>query len=200
MENLLIHGWFGDCQTSTTSKPQHRDNPSTNIKHLNNLDNLDTMNENDLCPRTTDNPYDELNKILRPWLGDTSCYGFGNDSADIFCGIHNIKGRGFTRLSLRNKPANPDWILEHWRTYTDTECPRCHHRIMALLKSHKISDLVYAAAPSIFCDCVRLEPSRLPSLSFFTDNWCVVLAALDFAVAYAASRNILAYDASKTAG
>jgi len=69
-----------------------------------------------------------------------------------------------------------------------------------LLKSHKISDLVYAAAPSIFCDCVRLEPSRLPSLSFFTDNWCVVLAALDFAVAYAASRNILAYDASKTAG
>jgi hypothetical protein len=207
-----MHGWFGDCQTSTTLKPQHRDSPSTNLKHLNNLNNLDiatsktsllqiatiknldnldnlnTMNENNLCPRTTDspiNPYDELNKILRPWLGDTSCYGFGNDSADIFCGIHSIKGRGFTRLSLRNKPANPDWILEHWRTYTDTECPRCHHRIMALLKSHKISDHTYAAAPSIFCDCVRLEPSRLSSLSFFTDNWRIALDALDFAVSFA---------------
>src|SRR5262245_49882250 len=136
------------------------------------------------CPSFSVNPYDELNRILRPWLGDTCCYGFSRNPDDIFCAIYNIKGHGFTRLSLR-KPANPDWILEKWRTHTDAECPRCHHRIMALLKSHKISDHTYAAAPSIFCDCIRLEPSRLPSVSFFTDNWQIALEALDFAVAYA---------------
>jgi hypothetical protein len=131
------------------------------------------------------NPFDELKRILRPWLGDVFCFNLPASSDDICCLISEIKGHGFTHLSFRNNPANPDWILEKWRTYTETECPRCNHRIMALLKSHRISRHTRSGAPFIFCDCIRIEPSRLPSLSFFTDNWHVALAALDYTVAFA---------------
>jgi hypothetical protein len=129
----------------------------------------------------------ELKHILYPWLGDVSCYGLGRHPNLVLCAITNIRGRGFTRLALRNKDANPDWILAKCRTYTDTDCPRCHHRIMAMLKPHKLNRYTYAAAPSIFCDCIRVQPSKLPSLSFFTGNWQIALEALDFAVAFAES-------------
>jgi len=133
-------------------------------------------------------PVDELQRILRPWLGDVFCPSPPDCPDDFFCLIREIKGCGFTRLTLQNRYANPDWILPRWRTYAETECPRCHQKIAALLKSHKIGRHSFVPAPAIFCNCVRLEPSRLPSLSFFTDHWHIVLEALDFMVAYAKQR------------
>jgi hypothetical protein len=130
-------------------------------------------------------PVSQLKRILHPWLGDVFCYGLGHYPDDIFCALAEIKGHGFTRLTFQNKVANPDWILAKWRTYTEAECPRCHRKIIALVKSHRIGRMTVTGAPYVFCDCIRLNPSKLPSLSFFTDNWQTTLDALDFAVAYA---------------
>jgi hypothetical protein len=130
------------------------------------------------------NPFFQIKRILHPWIGDCLCHGLGSEPDDIFCYLSEIKGHGFTRLTFQNRCATPDWILDKWRTYTGTECPRCHRKIMALLKSHRSGRNTVTGAPYIFCDCIRLQPSKLPSLSFFTDNWHVVLQALDFMVAY----------------
>jgi hypothetical protein len=133
-------------------------------------------------------PFLQLKRILHPWLGDVFCHGLGHYPDDIFCHLSEIKGCGFTHLTFQNRNANPGWILPKWRTYAGAECPRCQIRIMALLKSHRTNHRTITGAPFIFCDCIRLEPSRLPSIAFFTDNWQTALDALDFTVAYAKKR------------
>jgi hypothetical protein len=49
-----------------------------------------------------------------------------------------------------------------------------------MLRSHRIDAYIHARAPYVFCKCIRLGPSRLPSLEFFTANWGIVLDALSF--------------------
>jgi hypothetical protein len=133
-------------------------------------------------------PFAGLRRILEPWIGDGLYSGLGRQPPDdVVCYISEIKGHGFSYLSFGNRDVNPRWILDRWRTYTETDCPRCHHKIMALLKSHRTSHRTVTGGPYVFCDCIRLNPSRLPSVSFFTENWQIALDALDFAVAYASA-------------
>jgi hypothetical protein len=84
-----------------------------------------------------DRPFDELQRILAPWLGEVFCHGLSAWPEDVFCLLSEIKGRGFTRLVLQNRDADPAWIRSSWRTYTETECPRCKYKITAMLRTHK---------------------------------------------------------------
>jgi hypothetical protein len=101
--------------------------------------------------------FDDWHVILQPWLGEVSPFNLPSNPDDIIIGVNGINGHGFSRLTFWTLNPNPDWILPRWRT---TE-------IEALLKSHRTGPNAITGAPFIFCNCIRLEPSRLPSLSFF---------------------------------
>jgi hypothetical protein len=107
---------------------------------------------------------------------------------DIFVLVQGIKGLGFTALSFYNYPANPKWIKEQWRTKTGVVCQQCGGGIQALLKSHRTGKHTFTDRPFIFCNCVRLQPSSLPSLEFFTANWAVVIDLYNSFLAVAKER------------
>ena len=83
------------------------------------------------------------------------------------------------RLTWQTKYADPDWIRPKWRTQSGVICPRCQTEIQALKGWHRIDARTFTGGPFVFCKCVRLGPSRLPSLPFFMENWPVVLDALN---------------------
>jgi hypothetical protein len=124
--------------------------------------------------------FDDLRSILRPWLGEVEPRTLPGNLKDITAFISGISGCSFTGLMLLTRPADPDWILPRWRTYSGIICPRCQTEIQALLKSHRIGPRTITGAPHVFCRCVRLKPSRLPSLEFFTSHWGTVLEAVAF--------------------
>jgi hypothetical protein len=124
---------------------------------------------------------DEIRNILRPWLGEVNFnLGPPNNPHDIYVCISGISGCGFRSLAWQKNNADPDWLRPKWRTKSGVICPRCQTEIQAMLKSHRIDAYIHARAPYVFCKCIRLQPSRLPSLAFFTENWGIVLEALEF--------------------
>lgn len=130
--------------------------------------------------KTTREYFDAWRAILRPWLGEVRAFNLPSHPEDICAFVDGIAGLGFTRLVFRNNPANPTWILPRWRTPTGKLCPQCKSEIQALLKSHHCGPHTLTGAPFVFCNCVRIEPSRLPSLKFFTLHWDKVLEAINF--------------------
>jgi hypothetical protein len=128
----------------------------------------------------TQKEFDDLRAILHPWLGEVEPRTVPDNPEDITAFISGISGCGFTGLLLLTRPADPDWIRPHWRTPTYITCPQCGAEIQALLKSHRIDTRTITGAPHIFCRCVRLKPSKLPSLEFFTWHWGTVLEAVAF--------------------
>lgn len=124
--------------------------------------------------------FQDWQEILQPWLGEFRAFNLPSNPADIIAIIDDIHGLGFRRLVWRNNPANPSWIQPRWRTRTGVICPECEAEIQALLKSHRTGAHTVTGGPFIFCNCLRLEPSRMPSLTFFTDHWSVILEAFSF--------------------
>jgi hypothetical protein len=124
--------------------------------------------------------FDHLRSLLRPWLGEVRPFNLPSHPEDICVSIYDIKGHGFSSLCWRNNPTDPDWIAPKWRTNSGVICPRCQTEIQALLKSHKSGYRTVTGAPYVFCKCIRLNPSRLPSLKFFTANWSIVLETASF--------------------
>jgi hypothetical protein len=124
--------------------------------------------------------FDELRAILRPWLGEVRNLNLPSNPSDICVFMNDIVGRGFRALVWEKNDADPDWIRPHWRRASGVTCPRCRTEIQAFLKSHRVDHSTRADAPQIFCKCIRLKPSRLPSLEFFTNNWATVLEAVSF--------------------
>jgi len=122
---------------------------------------------------------DDLANILRPWLGEVHASGLPSNPADICGFIRGISGHGFRRLEWQKNNADPDWLQPGWRTPSGVICPRCQTEIQAMLRSHRLDAYTHASAPYVSCKCIRLGPSRLPSLEFFTDNWSIVLEALN---------------------
>ena len=119
--------------------------------------------------------FDDLENILRPWLGEVRGFNLPSNPDDIYVFIRGISGHGFRRLEWQKNNADPDWIQPRWRTQSRVSCPRCQTEIQAMLKSHQ-----KVLAPYVFCKCIRLRPSRLPALEFFTANWGIVLEAVSF--------------------
>ncbi len=124
--------------------------------------------------------FDLLRTIVRPWLGEVRPFNLPSHPEDIYVSIHDIKGHGFRTLVWRNNPADPDWIEQKWQTHSGVICQNCQTEIQALLKSHKLSYNTVTGAPYVFCKCIRLNPSRLPSLEFFSANWGIVLETATF--------------------
>jgi hypothetical protein len=125
----------------------------------------------------TEGLFTQLEGILCPWLGPV-CQWTPSNPADLFTTTTEIRGRGFSRLTWQTKYGDPDWILPRWRTASGITCPRCRNEIQALKHWHRIDEKTFTDGPYVFCKCVRLQPSRLPSLEFFTENWTTVLEAL----------------------
>jgi hypothetical protein len=122
----------------------------------------------------------QLRAIWRPWLGEVEPRNLPANPEDITAFVSGISGYGFTSFLLLTRHTEPDWINPRWRTSTGITCPRCGAEIHALLKSHRIGPRTITGAPHVFCRCVRLKPSRLPSLEFFISHWETVLEALTF--------------------
>jgi hypothetical protein len=112
------------------------------------------------------NDFDVILKILRPWLGDVQPFNLPVNPNDI-CVLVEVSGCGFSQLVWQKNNANPAWIKPLWKTPSGVICPRCKSEIQALCRSHRINTYTMTGAPFVFCRCVRLAPSRLPSLSFF---------------------------------
>jgi hypothetical protein len=122
--------------------------------------------------------FDDLRTILRPWLGEVRNLNLPSNPADICVFMNDISGHGFRTLVWQKNQADPDWIRPQWRIPSGVTCPRCQTEIQAFLKSHQVDHYTKADAPQVFCKCIRLKPSRLPSLEFFTGNWATVLEAV----------------------
>jgi hypothetical protein len=130
------------------------------------------------CPfmrteNTTEELFIRLEEILCPWLGPVYQW-MPSNPADLFVVTDKIRGCGFGRLAWQKNNSDPDWILAKWRTCSGVICPRCQTEIQALEHSRP-----RIGGPFVFCQCIRLEPSRFPSLKFFTRNWRTVLEALN---------------------
>jgi hypothetical protein len=123
--------------------------------------------------------FETLRAIVRPWLGEVRTLNLPANSADITAWIKDIVGHGFRSLELVKNNTAPDWIRPEWRTFSGVQCPRCQTEIHALLKSHRQPGSI-TKAPYVFCRCIRLNPSRLPSLEFFISHWNTVLEVLAF--------------------
>jgi hypothetical protein len=124
--------------------------------------------------------FDEWRAILRPWLGEVRPFNLPSDTEDMVVLVDGITGLGFTQLVFRNRYANPDWILPRWRQMTGMICPACKAEIAVLARSHRTGPQRVTGGPFVFCNCVRIEPSRLPSVDFFTLHWPRVLEAVSF--------------------
>jgi hypothetical protein len=138
----------------------------------------------------SDPDFDVIRNILRPWLGEVRPFNLPSNPGDIVVWIDDIAGQGFRSLEWQKNNAYPDWAKPGWLTPSGVTCPRCQTEIQALLKSHKTRRVsgtqLVSGAPYVFCRCIRLHPSRLPRLEFFTTNWGVVLEALSFFEQFAA--------------
>jgi hypothetical protein len=135
--------------------------------------------------RLTFNKKEPAVSSYRPEGHYTNCIA---DKEDFISHITGIKRHGVRSLTFRNMPANPEWIKPKWRKKSGVKCPRCKLEIVACLHNHHIEPGIFCGAPHIFCNCIRLSPSRLPNLQFFTDNWDIVLHAVDYAKATAIRR------------
>jgi ssDNA-binding Zn-finger/Zn-ribbon topoisomerase 1 len=126
-------------------------------------------------------------KLLQIWLGESAwLWNIPSDPDDICALVRDIKGRRCRFLTFQNYPANPNWIKEKWRTKTGVLCPQCGQQIQALLKNHRTRrSTITGRRPCIFCGCVRLNPSALPALQFFTANWLIVIEIYNGIVAAA---------------
>jgi hypothetical protein len=128
--------------------------------------------------------FDTLRSILRPWLGEVSNLNLPSHPEDIDVLMRVPPGHGFSLLRWQKNNAALRWINPRWLTPSGVTCSRCQAEIQALLKSRGVGP--QRVRPYVFCRCIRLKPSRLPSLEFFTANWEVVLEALSFFEKFAA--------------
>jgi hypothetical protein len=126
---------------------------------------------------TTEKLFTQLEGVLCPWLGVVYQWMPSNPQ-DLFAVTDKIHGRGFRRLARQKNYADPDWILPKWRTKSGVICPRCQIEIQALKYSERSRARALAGGPFVFCQCIRLWPSHLPPLAFFTKNWPAVLEAV----------------------
>jgi hypothetical protein len=117
---------------------------------------------------------------LTPWLGEVRIFNLPAHPDDIHTSILGINGQGFSSIEWRKETFNPPtWLHPKWRRDTGVCCPKCGEQIQILFKGYKTGVPAMVTGPHIFCACVRLSPSRLPDLAFFTDNWDTVLRFTD---------------------
>src|SRR5260221_911520 len=140
--------------------------------------NTSTLFEPGKLPRKY---FEAFETILNPWLGKVRLINLSNSPKDIVVWIR-VSGCGFRCLTLRNRHADPDWIRPEWKSPTGIICERCQSEIQTLLKNHRIDRDFFTGRPFIFCQCIRLGPSRLPLhlFGFFTNHWETALEALRF--------------------